>query len=417
MKKYVFITMNISGINGAEQYIYNKVTYLEQQGYAVYVFSGRPGEVLIPKFREYEHLTRPALRFYPSCLNKKERMSVLDWMCQVIGLRPGEECVIESSNVTASLWGEMLAEKLDCKHLIINLTENPNCDLGMRRFLEFKMNRHELSGIFDHSVSTMLKQPDLPLRPDMRVRAYCSNVVQDVQDDFSQLFNKDADLTIGSLGRLEKEYVPRLVEQLVAYFNASAHMSFNLLMIGGCADKNRLSWIKSQFSACKNVTLILTGAMYPISRSLIKQADLFISASGSASATYYEKIPTISIDHVSAEPKGIIGYDYELRIGVPQVPLHKRSLTDCITEVAQKTVQITYLEDPYGEYNRKMRAEFERELTFGEESQEHAYYDAQSIRYTAAVYRLCTVVCHVLNSKITYAILEMIRKAVRGFDT
>ena len=146
MNKYIFFTMNISGINGAEQYIHNKMKYLEENGFQVFVFSGRPGNILIDGFRKFEKLIHPALRFYPSCLNKRTYKKVRKWIHSIVDFHPDDFVIIESSNVTSSLWGEAIANDYNCKHLEINLTEHHNYDKDMRDFLEFKLNRHELSG-------------------------------------------------------------------------------------------------------------------------------------------------------------------------------------------------------------------------------------------------------------------------------
>ncbi len=417
MKKYIFITMNIGGINGAEQYIYNKINYLEEQGYEVFVFSGRPSEkILIDRFRKYERLSHPALRFYPSALSQRERAKIFSWFQSVVDIHPKDTCVVESSNIISSLWGELLAQRLGCRHFAMNLTEKPHVNASIRKFLEFKVLRHELAGIFDNSVSTMLNQPDLPLRPDMRIRAYCSNVVQDCENHFAHLLDSSAVCTIGSIGRLEKEYVPYLIEELAVYFETHRQNRYNLLLIGGCADKRRLKWIQSRIGMCSNVNLVLTGVMYPISRSLIRQATVFLSASGSATVSYYEGIPSISIIHTNAKPRGIIGYDYQLRDGVPAQPLKDRTIGDCIDQILSGSVSITYLESPNKAYQDKMYAEFNRQQTFGQEISELEYYPVLNIHYSIIAYRLCAIICRIFGTRITYAVLEFFRKIVRGFE-
>lgn len=412
MNKYVFFTMNIGGINGAEQYIYNKVNFLRDKGYEVFIFSGRAEGILIDAFRKYEKYSNPAFRFFPYCLNRHELKNIISWIKSVVALQENDTCIIESSNVTSGLWGELIAKELQCKHLEINLTENHNYRRAMIDFLRFKLDRHELSGIMDDSVGKMLKEPNITLREDMRARAYCNNVVQKCEDHFSHLLDSSADYTFASIGRLEKEYVSLLLDQLKRYFTEHSEKRFNLLLIGGSADGRKLKDIELIFEECKNVNLVLTGSLYPIPRDLVKHADLFVSASGSASVTYYEKVPTIRIHHVTAEPMGIIGYDYFLNNPVKPEPLKDRNLFDCIDQIINDDLQIEYIEDFEIEYNEKMYKEFLRHLHFGEEAQA-AYYNTLSIHYTDVLYRLCSYVSRVFGVKFAYAVLEMIRKLVR----
>ena len=417
MKKYVFITMNISGINGAEQYIYNKMNYLKANGYQVLVFSGRPGKILIDGFREHEELIHPALRFFPYYLSGYEYKKVVAWICSVIDIKAGDTCIVESSNVISALWGEVIAKKLGCRHLAIILTENrkyaqDKSVQDTRSFLEFKLQRHELSGIFDDSVSKMLGKKDLPFRPDMRVRAYCNNVVQDCEDRFSHLLNPSADYTLGSIGRLEKDYVPALMEQLMTYFASHSDKKYNLLLIGGCADKRKLKRIKKTFAKCSNVTLVMTGNLYPIPRTLVRKADLFISASGSSAVSYYENVPSVRVHHLTAEPLGIFGYDIgtAAHSAVPE----KRSLHDCIDQIIKETLEISYIDDFEKTYYEKMHTEFARQLQFGEEQEIGGYYDALSVQNASRMYRWYRIVCRIFGVRFTYGLLECVRKLVRG---
>ena len=416
MKKYVFLTMNIGGINGAEQYIYNKMNYLKQQCWQVFIFSGRPGKIMIDGFREYEKLIHPALRFYPNCLNKREYAAVMDWFRSTLDLQAGDECVVESSNIISALWGETVSKELGCRHLVVIMQENHNYHQALRSFLTFKLRRHELSGIFEDSVQKMLKDPELPFRPDMRVRAYCNNVVQNCGERFSAQFDPNADYTIGSIGRLEKKYVPALIEQLATYFSEHSDKRYNLLLIGGCADKRRLSEIRERFEQCKNVTLVLTDNLYPIPRALVRKVDIFISAAGSAAVSYYEMVPSVKIHQVTAEPIGIFGYDMRPGENVNNQALVDRHLCDCIAQVLDRKIEIDYIEDFEKGYYEKMYAEFARQLQFGEGQKAGEYYDVSAVRYTATMYRLCRIACRIFGVKFTYRVLEWIRQLVRGSD-
>ena len=416
MKKYVFITMNISGINGAEQYIYNKMNFARQQGYETFIFSGRPGKILIDGFRPYEKLIHTALRFYPYCLSKKELCETLSWILSVIDAKDGDECIVESSNVTSALWGELIARELGCKHLPIIMQEHHAYSQSMRDYLRFKYDRHELSGIFDNSVQDMLKDPSIPLRPDTRARAYCNNVVQTCPDHYSQQFDPQADYTFGSIGRLEKTYVETLITALAAYFKAHSDKRYNLLLIGGSSDKSRLTWIRSQLAACGNVTLVNTGNLYPISRELIGKVDVFVSAAGSAIVPYYEGIPSIRIHHTTADVIGIIGYDYMPGADVSKVVPKAKTIAECIDLVLSGTLPITYDKTIMAEYDQNMFAEFSRQLLFGEESVSGEYYNVLQVQYPDLKYRLCGIVCRTIGVKTTFGMLERVRKLVRGVD-
>lgn len=408
--------MNISGINGAEQYIYNKMNYLDKQGYEVYIFSARPGKIIINGFKKYENLINPTLRFYPFCIKKSELAEVLDWINSVVNIKNEDIVTIESSNVTSALWGELLASKLKCKHLAMIMQENHNYNKYMREFLTFKLNQHELSGIFDDSVQKMLKNPKLETREDMHVRAFCNNSVQDCEDDFSGLLSKDADLTFGSIGRLEKEYVMPLVENLAEYFNKHKDKKFNLLLVGGSANKQRIKNIKTVLQNCSNVNLIITGAIYPIPKKLIKNVDLFVSAAGSAAVSYYEKIPTVKIHHVTAESMGIIGVDFQITEKPTITNEPDKTIDSCINRILNGDPKINFVDDFEDFYYQRMYAEFSRQLSLGDNVETRNYYNVFDVKYTDFKYKICALFCRFIGVKNSYSCLEFLRKLIRGTD-
>lgn len=413
MKKYIFFTMNIGGINGAEQYIYNKMNYLQKIGYEVFIFSARPEKIMIDGFNKYADLVNPVMRFYPSAINKKERNSAVKWILSVIDANEDDSFIIESSNITSSLWGELIAKELKAKHLVVIMQEKHNYSKDMRDFLKFKYNQHELSGIFDESVSQILAKPDLPFREDIRVRAYCTNVIQECEDRFSELLLKDAEATIGSIGRLEKDYVKPMLIKFSEIFKANPDKKYNLVLIGDSADKREIAKIKEIIGECGNVNLIITGYLYPIPASLINNIDCFASAAGSASASYYGNRPSVRIHHITAEPIGIVGYDYMPGDKVGEV-LKDRDLTDCINMMLYSDIEIKYTENFEKDFYEKMYAEFERHLKFGDETENRNYYNILKIKYSDLKYKLCTGVCRIFGVGTAYSILEVIRKLVRG---
>ncbi len=415
MKKYIFFTMNIGGINGAEQYIYNKMNYLQKIGYEVFIFSARPEKIMIDGFNKYADLVNPVMRFYPSAINKKERNSAVKWILSVIDANEDDSFIIESSNITSSLWGELIAKELKAKHLVVIMQEKHNYNSAMREFLEFKLKQHELSGIFDDSVQKMLLRPEIELRPDMRVKAFCNNSVQDCEDQFSSLLNKDADITIGSIGRLEKPYVLPLIKELKKYCNRHFDKSFNLLLIGGCADKRKLKLIKDEISQCNNVKLLITNQIYPIPKKLLVNVDVFVSASGSSAVSYYSNIPTIRIHHFTAEPIGIIGCDFPI-VKVPSSEYRSdKTLEEYLERILESKVEISYIDNFEEFYYERMHNEFERQLKFAEDIKDRLYYNILQVNYTDFKYVLCSLVCKTIGVKNTYRCLEIIRKVVRGW--
>lgn len=412
MKKYVFFTMNIGGINGAEQYIFNKINYLKIHGYQVYVFSGRKSEILIHGFDPYIRLINPIFRFYPSFLNQHEREKSISWILQELDVQKDDIFIVESSNSIDALWGELIAERLHCRHFAYILHEHFRSSEAIKQFFLFKVLRHELAGIVDDSVQQMLGS--LAPQPDSysRIKAFCNNVVQECQDQFSIQLNEAADYNIGSIGRLEKDYVMPFIMNLCSYFSNNSDRHYNLVLIGGCTDKRQLNNIKNELGKCQNVHLILTGALYPVPKSLVQNMHVFISAAGSASATYYANCPSIKLDYNTGKPMGLYGYDITLN-DLKKRPDKNISLEQYLDSVLIDHVQIKYQENYDEWYSNRMKEEFDRHIAIATEPINSEYYDVISIKHATLPYKLCSIICHVFGSKVAYRILESIRIMVR----
>ena len=195
MKTYVFITRRICEIGGVEQYIYNKSRYLESQGWRVFVFSARKGPILIEGLKRFKDDVYPALAYAPECYSRREVRKTVDRLAARIGDCGDGPCVIQSDAVNRAIWAELLARRLQAKHLAFILQEDHGYDPDTRRFLRFKYDRHELAGITDSSVGQMLDDQSLESRNDTKISAFCSNVVEDCPDPVSDRLDAGADRT------------------------------------------------------------------------------------------------------------------------------------------------------------------------------------------------------------------------------
>lgn len=379
MKAYIFITMAISGIGGASQYLYNKINYLKNHGYKVYVFSGLDREILISDFVDYKDQIIPAVMYAPGIFSKKEVNYTIERMCLVLG-SIDRESIIESTSIEAAQWGELLAQKLNVKNFIFNLQEKHCYSPSEISFLKFKLNRKELAGITQSAVSKMIKEPNLQFKPFMAFSAPCNNVVQDIPCSICDAL-PDARLTIGSIGRLEKEFLYIVLEQLKIFFDDNPTDKFNLLLIGG-STKKVISRIKHLFKDTSNVNLIITGYIYPIPKKLLLNVDIFISTAGSALVSFNYNRPTLKAHPFTGEILGVLGNSLDARssdfLANDYVSL---DLISAINNIERGQLEISYEEyDDSIEFDRAKK-EFDRELSIElGSSKEIEYYNINSIK-------------------------------------
>ena len=378
MSKYIIITMSITNVGGAEQYIYNKVEYLSKQGFQVFVFSALQRPILIEKFKQYRTLIYPELMYSPSLFFKSHVIRVIDKMISVIGNSGEEKVYVETHNVHPGLWGELLAQRLSAKHIVFNLQETHSYSNAERQFLEYKLQQKALTGITEKSVSMMMGR-EIQQEPWMRFSAYCNNVVNDCIDLYSDKITDDVYLTIGSIGRLEKGFVFPMIDCLVKFFEENKDKKFNLIFIGGTNKTGIVEKIHDRLDQIPNLNLIITGFLYPIPRTLINNIDLFISTAGSAFVSYQEKRTTIKVHPENALPVQIMGYTYSNYKSVSMYDvLPDTSLIEQI-KIAISNIDIKYLDASYS-YNEVMENEFDRQLAFYDFINEGFYNDVLRVK-------------------------------------
>lgn len=374
MKTYIFVIRRICNITGAQQYVYNKMKYLESQGWRVLIFSSVYGKILIKEFEKYERMIYPQLYWCPVCFRKREVRSTLKRILEDIGPCQGEDCIVESDSLARAVWGELIASRLGCRHLVFTMQEKHSCDNKNNQFLWFKYNRHELAGIKDISICQILGSDDVK-RDDTRIIAYCNNVIDECADTYSALLDSTADLTLGSIGRLGKPCVQGIVGSICSYAMRNQDKRFNVVMIGDATKKYTKKEIVEQFSRCKNINLVMTGNIYPIPLEFARRIDVFISTAGSASATYRAGMPTILVHPLSAMPVGIIGLDYMPGERTMYDAMEEGSIEDCIDRAIAERDKIVYKMRLGDEHKAERYKEFKRQLDFVKREPTNEYYD------------------------------------------
>ena len=379
MTTYIFLTRTICGIGGAEQYTYNKVNYLTEKGYRVFVFSGQQGTILIDRFLDFQDDILAELAYVPHTFSRKRVEKLLDRIVKTVSDdSPDPQYIIQTDSVIRALWGELLARRLNGRHLAIILQEQHNYSSDMIEFLKFKLSRKELAGITRESVSQMIRDPSIPYSREMRISASCSNVVGDCEDPYSRQLKNDA-VTIASIGRLDKPYLIPMLQTICEYCKGHPEQDYNVLLIGGTDDKKRKRDIENAVADCKNISLLVTGFLYPIPRSLIQRADLFISTAGSSHVSYQQGRPTIRIDPVHGKLVGVIGYDFQDGEKSMYETIEGESVASRIDMVLEHKISISYKPELLEQFYNRAAAEFERQLSFVSFTKETAYYDQEKL--------------------------------------
>ena len=151
-KRYIFIPYVIAEVGGAELYILNKSKWLIENGWEVHVLSAsytrENQQYKIKELDKYRKenmliLNRAPFECSPSVQNKV----IKQMMKHVNADTEYDETIIESHTGAGSLWGELLASKINAKHIIALINESFN-DISYKEKIDFFLYKKERREVF-----------------------------------------------------------------------------------------------------------------------------------------------------------------------------------------------------------------------------------------------------------------------------
>lgn len=309
MKKFLILSYSITGMGGGQMYQYNKLKFMKEHGYETYVFYAVPGEIVISDFFNIAEVKNfDLINTNPCIVGKRICKQLIEKMMSVIG--EADELIIECNNKTTSLWGELLAQRTSGFSYSLIIDEKiGSIDSPLLDFFTFKRNKNELKGLKMETYEMIFKSKKLPEGYNYCLPIAGNNVVADIEYQTPSYMQNNYNLRIGSIGRLDKAYVPTLIDQIIIYAQRNTDKKILFGMIGDSPESEDRNRIIDKIKNVPNLDLQLYGSMYPIPKKLLNDYDVFISSAGSARVTGNLGIPTITIDARDYMAIGIFQYD------------------------------------------------------------------------------------------------------------
>lgn len=324
MKTYVMIHGIANIVAGGPIYDANKARYLEERGWTINVLPTDSGKIYITPFKKYSGMSFPFICQPPFVFSKKELNEKLEFLISYITL--SDQIVIETGTDYTAMWGELLAKRLKAKHIVIFLDEkNPKVNKYTRDFYKFKYKRNELASISMKSLQHIfLPYFELDNPDHHTLLCCCMNVVG--TEDPRGIVNRipDADYVIGSIGRLNKGFVPNILEGICQFAKALPNKKIGVCLLGG-AEESILRNVKRHLDSFDNIEYYISGYIWPIPKEVFLKIDVFISGAGSAWVSANQGITTIEMDVIDYYPLGLF-YDLNQE---ECLSLNKKNATVC----------------------------------------------------------------------------------------
>jgi hypothetical protein len=154
--------------------------------------------------------------------------------------------------------------------------------------------------------------------------------------------------------------------------------TYNVVLIGGAVEKAIYRKSLSELKKCTNVHVVVTGYLYPIPLSLIRNIDLFVSTAGSSTSSYRFHRPTVRVHPITGEPCGIVGLD-DLNGRTMYDVMPDTTICECMERALKNADKIEYVYNGYDDYYERMKTEFDRQLKIADIPCRVEYYDEMQL--------------------------------------
>ena len=380
-KKYVILGYVLGNVGGGQLYIRNKYIFLKEKGWDVVVFGAQDRyKIMIDDLKIFEKNIIREMNYPPYVFTLKDRrrviMTILDKASINLENSHKEDIVIESNTISGSLWGEILASEIGCKHFLYLLAESfPKLPKYILDFLNFKHKRKELTGINTKSLELLFyNYKELDDDEKYFLNALCTDVVADIPHTIIDSIDK-FDFNIGCISRLQKPFVITMVDEIVYFCNNNVDKKIQLIFVGSSPEHESENRILKATNSITNLKVVFLGKLYPIPRQLFRLMDIFIGSAGSARVSLDEGVLTLAIDSLLHKPIGLLGID---TLNTLYSDYHKYDSISVALEdiLIKRHFHEHYSSDDFSMYKRKtFRDEYNHHLNFINSSSKHpAYY-------------------------------------------
>lgn len=376
MGKYVIITPEIGNMGGAQMFTENKVRYLRSHNWEVFVFYYIPyANPKLPLLQEYSGNWIPELSYGFFYVPKYKITQICKRIASIVG---DGEIIIETQLITLAYWGELFARYLGARHIINALEEQiPVFSDKENKFFEYKLKRWEFMNATEKRLHNVFKgrYKDEYLKYTNSVSFKCTNVVS--EDNTVEIELPNCDYTILSIGRLDKDYVIPMTNEIKKFCLSYPNKKFNIIYVGGSLDGSKEREIPLMLK-CENANVYMMGYTFPISYDIIKSADVSIASANSVLVTADNGVPTICVDMNDSFGIGVYNFttmNKFTRKSEPQIEIS--ALLDEIL-IQQKYPKSN--DRGNSSSQSLMDEEFAKELDYLNRSRENmGYYDMESL--------------------------------------
>lgn len=314
-KRYLIIIPDFRGIGGSQLYALRRIKHLDSIGFRTVLIIGRDDYKVSINENTTIVYRDQRIANYSFDYSKVIQNDVVNKIERFLDSE--EVTIIESTDPLSATWGELYAKRKKCKHVLYSLIEPPLYKGIQNKLLyslvKFKQKQGNLIGL---SSKSLFKMFGYEIETDLNKYVNISYDSNELITMDSQVMNIQLDescFVIGTISRLEKEYVQVLIEEVINLAKNMPMRKFCLLIIGDSIDANIKNKLQSLFVAnstsLDNLQINYLGYMDPIDASFFKTLDVFVGMGTAAVSSISQKCATIVVDPYLNLSSGVLGLD------------------------------------------------------------------------------------------------------------
>lgn len=310
---YILITPRVTFLGGAQLYVLRRAKFIQQKGDDALVITGEHNGnfILEKKFNGIPLINIPFLNDPINYNIIKYQKNILR---NILSKYKNHEIIIESHTNKLAVWGELIAQKHKCKH-IVYLLDYPKLDFisefCYRNIFKYKFHRNEIIGISENFLPRMLninKNNNPYVNIGIDKNELCETSIPKL--NFDLFLNS---FVIGSIGRLEKDYIEPMIKEVIHFANISNGM-FSLIVAGDSDipfKRNVLikKYTNNNLTIKNNLKVYFPGYIEPLGKDFFKNIDIFIGQGTSVVNSISVGCPTLVVRKNGEITDGFLGID------------------------------------------------------------------------------------------------------------
>lgn len=409
MKHYIMIAEIINCIGGSMIYQLNKLRYYKKRGYNVCLIHSdkKWRETQINEMRQYAPNYFEEFNFYPYIFSKDHIRKIIYRVVEIIKLEKNSTVIIESDGIIQSLWGEIIAEHFNGKHIIFILGEKVRIkEQNLFDFFDFKLDRKEIFGINKENAQYLFREwREIPLDKAPFLPAYCTNCMDEISYFDTHPVRK-ADFTIGTLGRLVKPYFNKNFYRVLDFIKQNPQYTFNLFLIGGFNDNTSRLSFEQACQTIPNLCCYITGTMYPVPVECVRLPDVYISQAGSVVPSRLLGIPTIRCNIMDALPCAI---EQQTENGIIKDKVNTKDVSELLRQILLEKKYVKTVQ-PFDAKQANDIDFSDHEKIFSESSNDKKYYNVLSIRKRLLILYFQKTIMFLFGKRIYSKVQQLFNK-------